>query len=225
MQLRAIMAAGAAAMAIAAALPASAGIITAPSAGDTFIVFPALNLFGPGPETLVPGMTWTSTNATTQGGSVFGYSFGYGFGANGSSSFNVTGLNDSTNAYNLLQPDSMEFDFSTPVSEVGGVLNWYPNIGDNAQIAFYGTGGALLGSLDLLLSGVNQVAPNSFYGFTDGTADISRFVLTDGYVAVINGISVNGLPSGTPEPATWALMIGGFGLAGAALRRRKALAA
>jgi hypothetical protein len=30
---------------------------------------------------------------------------------------------------------------------------------------------------------------------------------------------------GVPEPASWALMIGGFGLAGAALRRRKALVA
>ncbi|MBU1376339.1 MAG: PEPxxWA-CTERM sorting domain-containing protein [Alphaproteobacteria bacterium] len=28
-----------------------------------------------------------------------------------------------------------------------------------------------------------------------------------------------------PEPATWALMLGGFGLAGTALRRRRALAA
>ncbi len=31
--------------------------------------------------------------------------------------------------------------------------------------------------------------------------------------------------TGAPEPASWALMIGGFGLAGAALRRRKAVAA
>jgi len=29
---------------------------------------------------------------------------------------------------------------------------------------------------------------------------------------------------GVPEPASWALMIAGFGLAGAALRRRSALA-
>jgi hypothetical protein len=28
-----------------------------------------------------------------------------------------------------------------------------------------------------------------------------------------------------PEPATWAMMIGGFGLVGGALRRRRAIAA
>jgi hypothetical protein len=32
-------------------------------------------------------------------------------------------------------------------------------------------------------------------------------------------------PGGVPEPATWGLMIGGFGLAGAALRRRRTAAA
>ncbi len=40
---------------------------------------------------------------------------------------------------------------------------------------------------------------------------------------VIGGVSVSGA---VPEPATWALMLGGFGLAGATLRRRRvALAA
>ena len=35
-------------------------------------------------------------------------------------------------------------------------------------------------------------------------------------------ISING---GVPEPTTWALMIGGFGMVGAAMRRRKGLVA
>jgi len=50
-----------------------------------------------------------------------------------------------------------------------------------------------------------------FYDFTnDGaTMDEARFVFS----------------SGAPEPAAWALMIGGFGLAGAALRRRRAATA
>lgn len=40
-----------------------------------------------------------------------------------------------------------------------------------------------------------------------------------------NEITNVSLTGGVPEPATWALMIGGFGLAGAALRRRRAVAA
>ena len=46
-----------------------------------------------------------------------------------------------------------------------------------------------------------------------------------GYGPVIDGVSVSlvSLPGGVPEPASWALMIGGFGLAGAALRRRRAV--
>lgn len=41
-------------------------------------------------------------------------------------------------------------------------------------------------------------------------------------VAIDNiGFDVKAVTSAVPEPATWALMIGGFGLAGAALRRRR----
>ena len=34
----------------------------------------------------------------------------------------------------------------------------------------------------------------------------------------------NAIPGGVPEPASWALMIAGFGLVGAAARRRKPVA-
>jgi hypothetical protein len=45
---------------------------------------------------------------------------------------------------------------------------------------------------------------------------------TVGTFGVLDGSSLQGLTFApvVPEPATWALMIGGFGLAGAALRRK-----
>jgi hypothetical protein len=46
----------------------------------------------------------------------------------------------------------------------------------------------------------------------------SQFDLVQGDGPILNNASVGGVP----EPATWSLMIGGFALAGAALRRRRA---
>ena len=82
---------------------------------------------------------------------------------------------------------------------------------------------------------------------TNFSGALAGFTITSGFVAGLNTFDVQlrdfGAPAafridnfaGTaelaatngavPEPASWALMIGGFGLAGATLRRRKALTA
>jgi hypothetical protein len=55
--------------------------------------------------------------------------------------------------------------------------------------------------------------------------DLGHFFGADGS-DFIGGDDVSVIDvGGVPEPATWALMIGGFGLAGAALRRRRPLSA
>lgn len=47
----------------------------------------------------------------------------------------------------------------------------------------------------------------------------------EGNVSIDNvRVNVEGITSAVPEPATWAMMITGFGLAGSALRRRRAAA-
>lgn len=63
--------------------------------------------------------------------------------------------------------------------------------------------------------------PNAYVGFTSGTGaaaanhDVISWIFNDDYRPV----------DGVPEPATWAMLIGGFGLVGAAARRRRALTA
>jgi hypothetical protein len=62
---------------------------------------------------------------------------------------------------------------------------------------------------------VQWILPQNF-GLTSIT-----FNQIDGQAgAIVMGVTLGGVP----EPQTWALMIGGFGLAGAALRRRRAVA-
>jgi hypothetical protein len=61
------------------------------------------------------------------------------------------------------------------------------------------------------------------YGYFDG-GGCCDFVFQDEYSVQYYGTATLTAVS-APEPAAWALMIGGFGLAGVALRRRRAVAA
>jgi len=76
--------------------------------------------------------------------------------------------------------------------------------------ALFGTGGHMLW----------QTGSFTFTGTGHDAIQLQATVPGNGGVFFDN-VSV----SGAPEPAAWALMIGGFGLAGASLRRRRAAAA
>lgn len=59
-----------------------------------------------------------------------------------------------------------------------------------------------------------------FYRFDAGTTGISSFTLN--YQASSNAaLFLTGNGTAVPEPASWALMLGGFGLLGISLRRRR----
>jgi len=92
------------------------------------------------------------------------------------------------------------------------------------DVSFFDAGHALLGAVNVAGGGdgvsfagwesdLNKVASIQV---TNQTADNFVISAQSGY------LQANG---GVPEPASWALMISGFGLAGAALRRRRTLAA
>ena len=82
------------------------------------------------------------------------------------------------------------------------------------------------------VSGVYDTVSNNFFGSTSGNITLTGFLwerqnfnIVSQYSSVKGGSTAdyNGGFSYTavPEPATWAMMVGGFGLVGGAMRRRK----
>jgi len=96
--------------------------------------------------------------------------------------------------------------------------------------------GTLLGSINLSAQYANNCSGDPTGGFCNwtnagvafaGTAmsiDFGGTANQTGYDNITFGSAVAG-GGGVPEPSVWALMISGFGMAGAMLRRRRALAA
>jgi hypothetical protein len=189
--------------------PASASVVTS-IPGGTVVPMPVLNAFGPGPQVFGPGITWTSTNATNQGGSVFGYTNGYGFIGNGfwdAAAGPMAGLNDSKDVYGVT--DTMTFALSTPQSAVGGFLNYVPGSANPTTIAVYDSTHTLIESFDLTFLTGGGTDTGAFFGFQESTADISFFTLTDNYVGLTN-LTILQAPA-VPEPSSLTLL--GLGLA------------
>ena len=67
-------------------------------------------------------------------------------------------------------------------------------------------------------------------GATSGTWSTAGLVNPNGnkhpqlglsHLAFYSGLDSSGNPQGVPEPASWAMMLGGFGLVGGAMRARR----
>jgi hypothetical protein len=113
------------------------------------------------------------------------------------------------------------FDYSSPF-DAGVVTVWSGLDGTGTQLASL--------SLPLTADGINNPAcsskdycPDVPFGVTfSGTAESVNFSGTANYI-VYDDITLGSSTPGVPEPATWAMMLVGFGGLGAAMRsaRRK----
>lgn len=118
--------------------------------------------------------------------------------------------------------DNTTFSFSGAVNGLGGFFNLSPG-GAGQGIEFLLDGTTLLGTE------VPNGNGNSFWGFITDTSFTSVILNggTQGGVAEtyhLDDLQFGALAAagGVPEPATWAMMIIGFGAIGASMRRKKA---
>jgi len=194
----------AAAAGITLAMPAAAATVTS-LRGATNVDIPALNQTRvTGPVTFGPGITFTSTV-----GSAFGWTQGYGFGSGGYwSDFPMIGLDAAEGSFTLT--------FPTAIRGFVADTSWSTYFADvDATISAYDAAGSLLESVNL----ENGFRPGTI-GFARAAADIASIRYSNEYVG-IQTIAIAGAVGAVPEPATWAMLIGGFGLVGRAARRRR----
>jgi hypothetical protein len=173
--------------------------------GGTAVPMPTSNYQGGDLQYVSPEITWSSS-AT----SVFGWDGGYEFGSNGNWETNIIMAGVDSNE------GVMTFEFLSPVTGIGGFLNYAPGSG-TPVISVFDSTNTLIESATLSFFTGGGVNTGMFYGFLENTNNIKYFTLTDAYIGITDLTVVASAP--VPEPATIVLL--GSGLAGILATRRK----
>ncbi len=149
-----------------------------------------------------------------------GFSFGntgYGLSGNGSwaSGFSYVATDSPTRA--------VTFDLGGSFGSVGGFLNYAPGEGSNPVITALNSAMVVIGSYDLsaLAPIVTPFATDAgaYRGIESAGNDIRYFRLSGSYLLAHSVTTAT--VGAVPEPATWAMMLVGFGMMGATMRYRR----
>lgn len=199
---------------------ASAALVTSLS-GGTAIPLAAFNVNGNGPVAIAPGITWSAEDNPAEAGSTSYHGLGANGYWDGPIPFYGLEVGDGTSRI------SMTWAFDTPVSGVGGLINYAPGAGDlniTSAIQVLDSAFNVLENYDLTIS-----APISTPGGVNGGVflaidragdDISYFRVWNDALVLRNLTVQFDSPVGVPEPMT--LWLFGAGLAGIAFVRRQA---
>ena len=155
------------------------------------------------------GVTFTTTD---DGGTIGGLGAGDpgNWGVAGTNGSTFSGFNGGSYAATIGFASAVN-GFRLDSSRTNG-----SSVGDTLTVSAYLLG-SLLGTQNILFGDINSWTTVSFSGLLD---EIRIQGNGSGFHPFGVDNLVFGVGRGVPEPSTWALMIGGFGLAGVALRRR-----
>lgn len=200
---------------------AAANAFDAATGGSSLITFEGAPLGAISNTTVAPGVT-------INGSDFFGASQTIRNTTNFPSYPSVDGFNTTPSGSYFVEMvgGNLTFSFANPVQSFGAYLsgvqtNFYHDTltfsdGSSQSIVLQGAGTS------------SQVGELAFIGFTDPGKAISSITVDAGTGSSFDAIGVDDVRfqgvAGVPEPATWAMMLVGFGGLGAIMRSRRRMA-